>query len=130
MASMRFPAIRFPGCGEVVRRKEGKMKKVLVTIFLVVALIGVGFASCAVAKSDKSKEIIIGAAVDHTNFFSPWDVPAMRAIEFLIERKNEEGGISGRKLKLIKGDTKSDITLAPRVALDLIDRGAQMLLIT
>ena len=77
-----------------------------------------------------AEPIIIGAAVDLTGFFSPWDVPAVQSLEYALEKQNEKGGINGRKLKLIKGDTKSDITISPQVALDLIDRGAVMLLVT
>lgn len=104
------------------------MKKILVVFLLTVALSAAGLITGAAAGS--KKPIIIGAAVDQSNLFSAWDVPAMRALEYLLEQTNKQGGINGRKLKLIKGDTKSEITLAPQVALDLIDRGAQMLLVT
>jgi len=104
------------------------MKQLLVVFLVAVAFLATGLTTKAVAGS--KEPIIIGAAVDQTGLFSPWDVPAMRALEFVLEQKNKQGGIDGRKLKLIKGNTKSDITLAPRVAMDLIDKGATMLLVT
>ena len=108
--------------------KEGRMKRLVVVFLVAVGFLATGLEFRAFA--DSKDPIIIGAAVDQSGLFKPWDVPAMRALEYALEQKNKQGGINGRKLKFIKGDTKSDITLAPRVAMDLIDQGAKMLLVT
>jgi ABC-type branched-subunit amino acid transport system substrate-binding protein len=110
--------------------KKGRIKKMKKILFCSLCLLGI-FSVIAIQNPALAEEpIIIGAAVDLSGLFSPWDVPCTQALEYALEKQNEKGGINGRKLKLIKGDTKSDITLAPQVALDLIDRGAVMMMVT
>jgi len=103
------------------------MKKIIIAVFLLIGFMAMGTSPEAVRAADP---IIIGAAVDQSNLFSAWDIPAMRALEYALDEQNKKGGINGRELKLIKGNTKSDITIAGQVALDLIDQGAQLLLIS
>ena len=74
--------------------------------------------------------IIIGAAIAQTGWASAFDLSATSGAEIAIADINAAGGVLGRPLKLIKGDTKSDVTLGPKVATELIDQGAVFLLVT
>ena len=81
--------------------------------------------------SDKSGEpIVIGAAVSKTGLLSFTDTPALAAAEVAIDDINKAGGVDGRKLRLISADTKSKRETSPQVALELIDQGAEILLVT
>lgn len=75
-------------------------------------------------------EIVIGAAVAKTGVLNFTDVPGLAAAETAVRNINQEGGVDGRRLKLISADTKSDRGLAPQVTLELINGGADVLLVT
>jgi branched-chain amino acid transport system substrate-binding protein len=75
-------------------------------------------------------ELVIGAAVAQTGLLNFTDVPGLAAAETAVDNINAEGGIDGRQVRLISADTKSDRKLAPQVALELIDDGAEVLLVT
>jgi branched-chain amino acid transport system substrate-binding protein len=74
--------------------------------------------------------IIIGAAVDLTGNMSFFDGPAITAAEIQIERINEEGGVNGRMLELRVIDHQLDPERTRAAAIDLIDQGADILLVT
>jgi branched-chain amino acid transport system substrate-binding protein len=77
-----------------------------------------------------SEPIVIGAAVAASGFVEPFDKPGLNAFKLAMEDINAEGGIDGRKLELIEGDTRSDINGTPAVAQDLISRKAEVMLVT
>ncbi len=107
-------------------------------LFLALGLLAAALFVAACGSDDDSGdeggggdgEIVIGAAVAKTGLLSFTDVPALPAAEAAIANINEEGGVDGQKLKLISADTKSDRAIAPQVALELIDQGAEVLLVT
>lgn len=83
------------------------------------------------AGGDKSgTPIVIGAAVSKTGLLSFTDQPGLAAAEIAITDINKAGGVDGRKLKLISADTKSKRETSPQVALELIDQGAEVMLVT
>ena len=51
-------------------------------------------------------------------------------MEVAIEEINAKGGLLGRQLKIIYADTKSDIAYGATAAQDVIDKGAQMVVVT
>ena len=46
------------------------------------------------------------------------------------DQTNAKGGLLGRKLKWIEGDTKTDRTEAAKVGQNLIDEGAELLFVS
>jgi len=56
-----------------------------------------------------------------------YDVPAATAAKFAIDDINRDGGIAGRKIKVIEADMKSKPELAGTAATDVIDKGADIL---
>jgi branched-chain amino acid transport system substrate-binding protein len=84
----------------------------------------------AAADGAQKGEIVIGAAVAKTGTLNFTDVPGLAAAETAVQAMNGDGGVDGRKLKLIAADTKSDRALAPQVTLELINQGADVLLVT
>ena len=74
--------------------------------------------------------IVIGAAVDLTNQMAPFDGPAVTAAEIQIDKINEAGGIDGRQVELEVIDHQLDPERTKSAAIELIDGGADVLLVT
>ena len=74
--------------------------------------------------------IIIGAAIDMSQDMAPFNNPANLAAQIMIDRINAEGGVLGRPLEMITMDTTLDPEQTKSVALELIEQGAVMLMVT
>lgn len=74
--------------------------------------------------------IIIGAAVDLSQDMAPFNGPADLAAQIMVDRINAAGGVLGRPLELITQDSTVDPDLTKSTALDLIDQGAEILVVT
>ena len=74
--------------------------------------------------------IVIGAAVDLTGQMAPFDGPAVTAAEIQIAKINEAGGIDGRQVELEVIDHQLDPERTKSAAIELIDGGADVLLVT
>jgi branched-chain amino acid transport system substrate-binding protein len=74
--------------------------------------------------------IIIGAAIDQTSFMAPFDSPAIVAAQIAIDEVNAAGGVLGRPLQLEVIDTQLDAAQTTSAAIDLIEGGAVVLLVT
>jgi branched-chain amino acid transport system substrate-binding protein len=85
------------------------------------------FASPAQADDFK---IIIGAAVAQSGLFSQFDLPALQMVEIAIDDLNARGGIDGREVVLITSDTGSRVEEGRAAAMQVIDAGAELILVT
>lgn len=74
--------------------------------------------------------LIIGAAIDLTANMAPFDGPALAAAQVTIDRINSEGGVLGRQLQIEVVDTALDPDQTKAAAVDLIDQGAEVLIVT
>jgi branched-chain amino acid transport system substrate-binding protein len=74
--------------------------------------------------------IVIGAAVDLTNQMAPFDGPAVTAAQIQVDAINAAGGIDGRPLELRVVDHQLDPERTKSAAIELIDGGAEVLLVT
>ena len=74
--------------------------------------------------------IVIGAAVDLTNQMAPFDGPAITAAQIQVDKINEAGGIDGRQVELEVVDHQFDPERTKSAAIELIDGGADVLLVT
>ncbi len=74
--------------------------------------------------------IVIGAAVDLTNQMAPFDGPAITAAQIQVDKINEAGGIGGRQVELEVIDHQLDPERTKSAAIELIDGGADVLLVT
>lgn len=73
--------------------------------------------------------IVIGVASGQTGLLSPWDVGGRRGAEIAIEDINAAGGVLGRQLKLVVSDTKSDPSLGPTAAVEVLSEGAEIVIV-
>ncbi len=74
--------------------------------------------------------ITIGFAVAQSGWLEAYDTPAVTAAHIRIDEINAAGGLLGRQIEWIEMDTRSDREQAARAGLDLIDDGADMLVVS
>ncbi len=87
-----------------------------------------GFVTAASAQ--ETKPIIIGAAIAQTGFIAAYDADPAKAAEMAVKEINEAGGVLGRPLKFIYADTKSEIPQGAVAAMEVIDQGADIMIVT
>lgn len=81
-------------------------------------------AGAAQAADDK---IIIGGALSLTGVQAPLDTPSLRGAEVAVKYLNDNGGLLGKQIEFINIDGKSDPVTVGNVAVELIDRGAELI---
>ena len=74
--------------------------------------------------------IVIGAAIDQTGFMAPFDGPAIVAAQIKVDQINAAGGVNGSQLELRVVDTQLDPEQTTSAAIDMLDAGAAVLLVT
>ncbi len=72
--------------------------------------------------------IVIGMAIAKSGWMTAFDDDPSKAARIAVDDINAAGGVLGRPLALIDGDTKTDPTQAFKVATDLLDQGAKFLI--
>ncbi len=82
------------------------------------------------ADDESAEPILIGFAIDLTGNMAPFDAPALAAAQITIDNINAAGGVNGRELMLEFVDTELDPAQTKSAALDLLDRGAEILVTT
>jgi branched-chain amino acid transport system substrate-binding protein len=87
-------------------------------------------ASDGTAAAPEGEPIVIGAAIDQTSQMAPFDSPAILAAQITIDEINAAGGVLGRPLELRVVDTQLDPDQTLSAAIDLLDDGASILLVT
>jgi branched-chain amino acid transport system substrate-binding protein len=121
--------------GEMKRRKWSAMAMcfiVLLGLTVVIAACGSSSGgSGSTASTSASKDpIIIGAPMGFTGFMVTWDGPVYAAAQLAVDDINAAGGVLGRQLKLVKADTKSDPAVAPLATSQVLDSGAQAVIVS
>jgi branched-chain amino acid transport system substrate-binding protein len=89
--------------------------------------LGLSFAFTAAQAADP---VIIGAAIAQSGGVAPYDEGPAEAMEVAVEEINAKGGLLGRPIKIIYADTKSDIAYGATAAQEVLDQGAQMVVVT
>lgn len=102
--------------------KRPLKSSVLTTLFL--------GAAAAQAFAEDPKPIVIGAAIAQTGFISAYDADPAKAAEMAVKEINASGGVLGRPLKIIYADTKSEIPQGAVAAMEVLDQGADFVIVT
>lgn len=76
---------------------------------LLTAALFLGMVSLAACSGSQTGDIIIGNIQDLSGATSVWGKAVTNGAELAVEKINKDGGINGRKLKLISYDTKGDV---------------------
>jgi branched-chain amino acid transport system substrate-binding protein len=81
------------------------------------------------AQPDVDEEpIILGGAFSMTGWMAAYDAPPREGAQVAIDYINEQGGVLGRPLQLIEVDSETDPARAGEAAIELLDRGAVVLI--
>lgn len=79
----------------------------------------------AKAADDK---ILIGGALSLTGVQAPLDTPGFKGAQVAVKYLNDNGGLLGKPVEFVNIDGKSDPVTVGNVAVELIDKGAKMIL--
>ena len=96
---------------KLLKQRRIKMKKKLALLLAVIMVISISFTGCGGgddgggAEGDTIKVGWIGAL---TGPLAPWGTCESQALQMYVDQQNEEGGVLGKKLELVKYDTKGD----------------------
>lgn len=75
------------------------------------------------------KEFVIGASVAKTGGQTFYGGPAMVSVQEAIKDINANGGVDGKKIRLIWEDSQTDFAKSAAAAEKVIDEGAQVMLV-
>ncbi|QTI87276.1 ABC transporter substrate-binding protein [Streptomyces sp. AgN23] len=109
------------------------MKSRLVAALAAVVIVGAGTAACGGTKDDAKDgkgPILIGMPIALSGLASGIDSQWETGARIAVDDINADGGVLGRKLKIITADSKSQASLAGNAAQSLIDKGARFILPT
>lgn len=103
------------------------MNRCLNTLVLAVGTI---LTTTGLSTAQDNKPIIIGAAIAQSGFIAAYDADPAKAAEMAISDINEAGGVLQRPLKMIYSDTKSEIPQGAVAATEVLDQGADIVIVT
>ncbi|WP_134495221.1 ABC transporter substrate-binding protein [Microvirga pakistanensis] len=92
----------------------------------------IGTAAAAVllttAAAQAADKIVIGGALSLTGVQAPLDTPGFKGAQVAVKYLNDNGGVLGKQIEFVNIDGKSDPVTVGNVAVELIDKGAEMIL--
>jgi len=88
----------------------------------------VGLAVSVSSALGADETIIIGGALSMTGINASLDVPSFKGAQVAVKYLNEQGGVLGKQLEFINIDGKSDPVTVGNAAIELIDRGARVII--
>src|SRR5436190_17865692 len=110
-----------------------RMRALVVVGIFAIALGGIAGGQASSGKRGKfackGGAIVIGNAKGLTGPLAPFDGGELNGDKLAIAEINAAGGIDGCKLRMTVGNTQSDPAVGRTVAQDLINKGAQILLV-
>ena len=85
-------------------------------------------AASAQARADDG--ITIGMAVAMSGWMEAYDGEATKMAQLWVDQQNAKGGLLGKPIKVVSGDTKTDRVEGAKVGQALIQQGANLLLVS
>jgi branched-chain amino acid transport system substrate-binding protein len=97
-----------------------------------VFVLGGALAACGNQESDAGDDgpIVIGFATAQSGAFAAYDEPAVESAKLKIDEINKAGGLDGRKIVVVEADTRTDIDGARVAADEVIEQGADFMMVT
>src|SRR5215471_7988436 len=74
--------------------------------------------------------ITVGLAVAMTGWMEAYDGEATKMAQLWVDQQNAKGGLLGKPIKVVSGDTKTDRVEGAKVGQALIQQGANLLLVS
>jgi branched-chain amino acid transport system substrate-binding protein len=78
----------------------------------------------------KSDELVVGFATAQSGWMEAYDEPAKRAALIRIDEINSNGGLLGKKIRVIDADTKTDRAQSAKAGLQVLDQGADLVVVS
>jgi len=91
-----------------------------------IAVVATAYGGGAASGKDAKDPIVIGTANSLTGVLAPFELAINNGMDIAADEINAAGGVKGRKIKIIHVDAKSDLNLSATAALDVIEKGAQI----
>lgn len=88
-------------------------KKMAILLIFLLAIVAAG---CGGGSPSASQEISLGLTAPMTGDYAEYGTVFKNAAELAIEKVNAKGGVNGKKLKLVVGDSKADPKEAANIA--------------
>jgi branched-chain amino acid transport system substrate-binding protein len=95
---------------------------------LALACSTLAFAAAPQARADDG--ITIGMAVAMSGWMEAYDGEATKMAQLWVDQQNAKGGLLGKPIKVVSGDTKTDRVEGAKVGQALIQQGANLLLVS
>ncbi|MCB4767033.1 ABC transporter substrate-binding protein [Ancylobacter sp. Lp-2] len=95
-----------------------------------IALTYGAFALSTATQVHAAEDITIGMAVAYSGWVEAYDGEAAKMAQLWVEQANAKGGLLGKPIKIIIGDTKSDRVEGAKVGQELVSKGANLLLVS
>ncbi len=77
----------------------------------------------------QEENITIGLAYAKSGWSAAYDADPAEAVKMWIKERNAKGGLLGKQIAFVESDTKSDRAQGARAAQDVIDQGANMVVV-
>ena len=95
---------------------------------MILGLSGILAALSVTAAQAQDDKIVIGGAMSLTGVQAPLDTPGVRGAEVAVKYLNDNGGVLGKQIEFINIDGKSDPVTVGNVTVELIDKGADLIM--
>jgi len=93
----------------------------------ILAYAGIAALLLAAPADAAEDEILIGGALSLTGVQAPLDTPGFKGAKVAVKALNDAGGLLGKTVKFVNIDGKSDPVTVGNVAVELIDKGAKLI---
>ena len=103
-----------------------RMSRLLLLITASVVVLTAVASGASGSANAANEPIVIGTANSLTGVLAPFELAINGGMEVAADEINAAGGVGGRKIKIIHVDAKSDLNLSATAALDVIEKGAQV----
>lgn len=81
------------------------------------------------SNSDGSEDLVLGASVAQTGDYAAYGEPILAGMQLAVDQVNKSGGLDGQQIELLVRDNKTDAALSAQTTQELIDEGAQGLVV-
>lgn len=106
------------------------MAKFLNWSFLAALLLAAPVSAASVNAAYAKDAIIIGMPVAFSGWMEAYDGEATKMAELWVDQTNAKGGLLGKQIKVLTADTKTDRVEGAKVGKELVDKGADILLVS
>ncbi len=78
----------------------------------------------------ETKDLVVGFATAQSGWMEAYDEPAKRAALIRIDEINSNGGLLGKKIRVIEVDTKTDRAQSAKAGLQVLEQGADLVVVS